>query len=434
MSRTVPLRKKRGAKRRLKGDPETMTREQFEALELERRVALIQDLIPLGLMAASEELQREVCELAGLRYGRKHEGGQGAAYRFGTNRGTVLLGGQRVPIDVPRVRSEEGELRLRSYELLHRGVAAADERLMERLVGEGVSCRTYERNVDTRDGAIGTSKSTVSKSFVAASAKVLREFRDRNLKDDNIVAVFIDGKYFAKDEIVMAVGVTIDGHKRVLGFVQTGTENGAVISAFLRSLLDRGLAVERGILVCIDGSKGFRSAVRSVLGKTAVVQRCQWHKRENIVSYLPKSDQHAMRRRLQLAYERPTYKEAKRALGRIRSDLEDQNQSALGSLDEGLEESLTLHRLGVFAKLGKSFKTTNCIESVNSMAEGLCGKVRRWTSSSQKQRWLASALREIEPRLNRVQGYKQLHALRHALAQDLGIAIDAKDADRKARG
>ena len=134
------LRLRRGRKRRVKGEEETLTRAEFEALDLERRVALIQELIPLGLMAAAEELQREVEELAGSRYGRKAASEE--AYRFGSKTGTVLLGGQRIPVRVPRVRTEDKELQLRSYELLHRGIAAADERLMDRVL-YGVSCRNY---------------------------------------------------------------------------------------------------------------------------------------------------------------------------------------------------------------------------------------------------------------------------------------------------
>ncbi len=422
MGKVIRLRRKR--KSRVKGKEEVLTREEFEALDLERRVTLIQELIPLGLMAAAEELQREVRELAGVRHGRK--GDEEAMYRFGSNPGTVLLGGQRVPIRVPRVRTEEGEVRLRSYDLLHRGVAAADERLMERVL-YGVSCRNYETTVDKRPGAIGTSKSTVSKEFVAASGRVLRGYTERRLDEEDFVAMFIDGKYFAKDEIVIALGVTLEGSKRVLGFVQAGTENARVLSAFFRSLLDRGLCLDKGILVCIDGGKGIRSAARQVFKKRALIQRCQWHKRENVVSYLPRDQQSWMRRRLQRAYERPTYDEALKAMKKVRSELEAENQSALASLDEGFEETLTLHRLGIFAKLGRSFKTTNCIESINSMAEGLCSKVDHWKNSKQKQRWLATALRDIEPRLNRVHGYKHLPFLRSALMEDLGIEPDAEE-------
>jgi transposase-like protein len=419
MGKVITLRRRR-RKSRVKGKEDVLTRKEFEALDLERRVALIQELIPIGLMAAAEELQREVEELVGMRYGRK-DGEGDATYRFGSNAGTVLLGGQRVPILVPRIRSAEGEVKLRSYELLHRGVAAADERLMERVL-YGVSCRNYEATVGPRRGAIGTSKSTVSKEFVAASSRVLRAFTERRLEED-FVAIFVDGKYFAEDEMVIALGVTMDGSKRILGFMQAGTENSRVLSSFFRSLLDRGLNVDSGVLVCIDGSKGIRSAALRVFKKRAVIQRCQWHKRENIVSYLPRDQQRTMRKRLQRAYERPTYEEATKALKKVRAELEAENQSALASLDEGFEETLTLHRLGIFAKMGRSFKTTNCIESINSMAEGLCSKITHWKNSKQKQRWLAAALRDIEPRLQRVQGYKHLPLLRRALMQELKIKI-----------
>ncbi len=423
MGKVISLRRRR--KSRVKGKEDVLTREEFEALDLERRVGLIQELIPLGLMAAAAELQREVEELAGMRYGRKDGEGE-AVYRFGSHAGTVLLGGQRVPMRVPRVRTEEGEVQLRSYDLLHRGVAAADERLMERVL-YGVSCRNYETTIGPRRGAIGTSKSTVSKEFIAASSRVLRTFTERRLDEEDFVAMFVDGKYFAKDEMVIALGIAMDGSKRVLGFVQAGTENTRVLSSFFSSLIDRGLIIDKGILVCIDGSKGIRSAARQVFKKRALIQRCQWHKRENVVSYLPRDQQSWMRKRLQRGYDRPTFGEATKALKKVRSELEAENQSALASLDEGFDETLTLHRLGVFAKLGRSFKTTNCIESINSMAEGLCSKITHWKNSKHKQRWLAAALRDIEPRLRRVHGHKYLPSLRSALMNDLNIGSDAAE-------
>jgi transposase-like protein len=221
---------------------------------------------------------------------------------------------------------------------------------------------------------------------------------------------------------VIALGVTLEGKKRVLGFVESNTENSVVLEQFLRSLLSRRLNISRGLLTIIDGGKGLYSAVRIVFGKHSLVQRCQWHKRENVVAYLSASEQPWMRKRLQRAYDRPTYKEATKALGKIRQELEERNQSALGSLDEGFEETLTLHRLGVFAQVGKSFKTTNCLESVNSMVEQHCGKVDHWKNSQQKHRWLATALRDIEPRMHRVLGYKNLLLLRQALCEDLKLS------------
>ena len=201
-----------------------------------------------------------------------------------------------------------------------------------------------------------------------------------------MVAIFLDGKTFAEDMMVVALGITMEGQKRVLGFVQAGTENERVLTQFLRSLVDRGLDVSQGILSIIDGGKGLRAALRKCFKDQSLVQRCQWHKRENVVSYLPRSEQAAWRKRLQRAYERPTYAEAKEALAAILAELDEVNQSAAASLREGLEETLTLHRLGLFGKLGRSFKTTNCLESINSLVEERCGKVDARKNSSQKQR------------------------------------------------
>ncbi len=166
------------------------------------------------------------------------------------------------------------------------------------------------------------------------------------------------------------------------------------------------------------------NAIETIGAENVVlVQRCQWHKRENVVSHLPKGEQASWRRRLQWAYQRPTYAEASAALTRLQTELEDRNQSAARSLAEGLEETLTLHRLGVFALVGLSFKTTNCLESINALVEERCAKVDRWTNSNQRQRWLATALLDIEPRLRRVKGYRHLPKLREALQRALQLEM-----------
>lgn len=412
---------KKGKKNRVKGEVEQLTKGEYEALELDSRVELIRSLIPLGLMAVAEELQREVAALAGPRYARKDDGN--GASRYGSNPGTVKMLGQKVPIRVPRLRSEGGEVHLESYEQMHRGMPM-DETLFRRVL-YGISCRDYEGAAESIPGAIGVSKSTVSRRFVEASAKELKMFQERDLSTHDIVALFLDGKAFADDLMVIALGVTLEGEKVFLGFVQTDTENKQVLSQFLRSLLDRGLDISRGLLAIIDGGKGLNSAVKSTFKKHVVVQRCQWHKRENVVSYLPKSEQSWMRKRLQQAYERPTYKEAHKKLMAIRKNLEERNQSAVESLDEGFEDTLALHRLGVFGVLGKSFKTTNCLESINSQAERRCQRVDHWKNANQKQRWLAAALNDIEPRLQKVRGYRHLGKLRVALMKELKIEIDS---------
>jgi putative transposase len=183
-----------------------------------------------------------------------------------------------------------------------------------------------------------------------------------------------------------------------LGFIQTQTENTVVIKSFLRSLKDRGLDLRAGALVVLDGAKGLRSGVQAVFKGQILIQRCQWHKRENVIRHLPKVEQKSWRGRLQRAYERPTYEEAREALKRLREELDEVNQSAVASLDEGFEETLTLHRMGVFPLVGRSLKTSN-----------------------QKHRWLATALLDIEPRLRRLVGYRHLSLLRAAIQKELGI-------------
>jgi transposase-like protein len=180
-------------------------------------------------------------------------------------------------------------------------------------------------------------------------------------------------------------------------------------------LVERGFRAAQGLLCVIDGAKGLRKALQTVFGSAAVVQRCQWHKRENVLDYLPKSQRVAWRRTLQAAYEKPTYPAAKAALLRIRQELRLVNESAVKSLDEGREETPTLHRLGLFSTLGVSLKTTNCLASLNALIGQRTAKVDRWRTSDQKQRWLAAALLDIEPRLRRIKGFRALPLLRQAL-------------------
>jgi transposase-like protein len=403
-------------RKRCLGEVEVLRREEYQGLDVNAKVEMIRSLIPLGLMHAHMLLDEEVVALAGPRYVR----GDGAAgMRYGSNPGTVRLDGQRIPIRVPRVRSEQAEVPLRSYQGLH-GTGEVNDELLRR-VFYGISCRNYEAAARAIPGAIGLSSSSVSRAFVEASAAKLKEFQERDLSREHYVALFLDGKSFADATLVIALGVTAEGTKRFLGFVETDTENEQVLAPFLRSLVERGLDLSQGLLVVIDGGKGLRSAVRQVFQKRALVQRCMWHKRENVVSYLPKGEQASWRRRLQHAYDRPTYTEAKDALTKLHRELEDRNQSAATSLAEGLEETLTLHRLGVYALLGASFKTTNCLESTNAMVEERCAKVDAWKTSHQRQRWLATALLDIEPRLRRVKGHRHLPKLEAALRRALNI-------------
>lgn len=407
------------------GKTEFVSPRQTNALpaDLNAKVELIQALIPLGLMAVEEALQQEVESLAGPRYAR--HGGQPGHVRWSHERGAVYLLDQKIPVIYQRVRDQHrnADVPLATYQALQQP-RQLDEGMLRRVL-VGLSCRRYRDCAEALPEAFGLSASSVSRRFIRASTRKLRELQERRLERHDFVVLVIDGKTFQADELVIALGITSRGQKVLLGFVQTATENRTVCAAFLRELVARGLRYDQGLLVVIDGSKGLRAAVQDVFGTAAQVQRCQWHKRENVVAYLPKGQQATWRAKLQRAYEQPTSAEAKAHLTALQRDLQVVNASAARSLAEGLEETLTLHRLGVFEELGPSLKTTNMLESILAQVEQRTGKVDCWKTSDQKQRWLATALLDIEPRLRRMRGYRALPKLRRALQHAMGREVTA---------
>jgi transposase-like protein len=389
--------------------------------EVDAKVALIHALIPLGLQAVAEALEEEVVILAGERYQRA---GRRPGYaRWTAQRGWVYMGSQKLPVWVPRVRDQRAkvEVPLQTYRRLQEP-QDMDEGVLRRVL-VGLSCGRYQDCAEAVPEAVGLSRSSVSRRFIRASTRKLKTLMERDLRPLNLVALFLDGKSLAEDAMVVAVGVTLEGKKVILGFVQTATENERVLTEFLQRLVARGLRPDPGLLCVMDGAKGLRAAVRAAFGNTVAVQRCQWHKRENVVGYLPKTRQPQMRRQLQAAYRQPTYEAAKVRLGQIRQALSRENPSAAVSLDEGLEETLTLHRLGVAQSLARSFSTTNVLESINAQLSRLTRNVTRWHNGIQKHRWMASALLEIEPRLRKVKGYRALPQLRAALRKEQTVPM-----------
>ena len=279
-------------------------------------IELIQTLIPLGVRAVEEALQAEVRALAGPRYARHDE--RPDVVRWGQQAGSIFVADQKLPISVPRVRdrSTGHEVPLTTYAQLQTP-RSQDVGLFRRVLG-GLSCREYESAAEAVPEAFGLAKSSVSRRFVRASASELRRLFERRHDDAEWLVLVLDGKSFAGDQLVIALGVTTTGEKRILGLVQTASENQRVIASFLRDLGDRGLPLDRPLLVVIDGAKGLRAAVRDVFGDVPV-QRCQWHKRENVVSYLAQAEQAEWRRKLQAAYAHPSYADAKRALAAART-------------------------------------------------------------------------------------------------------------------
>ena len=379
-------------------------------------LAMIQALIPLGLQAVADRLIADVIALAGPRYAR-HDA-QPEVVRWGAQRGSIFLADQQVPILVPRVRDRAAQCEVPlATSLALQTPRAQDVGLFRKVLG-GISCREYEAAAEAVPEAFGLAKSSVSRRFIRASARELRRLQERRLDDAEWLVLVLDGKTFAGDQLVIALGVTATGEKRILGLIQTASENKRVIAAFLRELGERGFPLDQPLLAVLDGAKGLRAAVREVFGDIPV-QRCQWHKRENVVSYLATQDQPKWRRKLDAAYAQLTYGDARRALEQLHRELRIVNESAAASLLEGLDETLTLHRLNVFRELGVSFRTTNLIESVMARLAAKTRRVTRWTTSDQKLRWCASALCAMEKQFRRVKQYRHLPLLKRALQNTL---------------
>ena len=382
--------------------------------EFDVKMAVIQELIPLGLKAVTEELQAEIKRLAGERHER---GGDNA--RWGKQNGSVYLRDQKFPIQVPRVRNTvtNQEVHLESYQRLQKPFAGDDQTVLKLL--HGLSTHKYSRSASLAGEVFGVSPSNLSKRFKQQTTKTLKQFYNRSLSAYNIVCIFIDGKRYADDGLMVALGVTIDGDKVFLGIEQSHRENSKAIEQWLERLIERGLKFEAGILFIIDGAKGIKKAIERRFGQYAFIQRCQWHKRENVTSYLDDTQKALCQRRMQEAYAKTTYKEAENELKKIYQELLRVNESAANSLAEGLEETLTLHQLGLSPELSKSLNTTNCIESVMSQLGQYTDKVDRWHNGWQVLRWTAAGLMDIEPRLNKIQGARYLNILRFKMQEGI---------------
>ena len=380
--------------------------------EFDVKMRVIQDLIPLGLRAVGEELQNEVKRLAG----KKHSRGTDNAYWGGQN-GSIYLRDQKFPIKVPRVRNttRNEEVILETYQKFQRPFKDDQDTFLKLLYG--ISTHKYEESSSLAAEAFGVSASNLSKRFKRQSSDKLRELQERSLSEQDIIVIFIDAKRYAEDGLMAALGVRVDGEKFVLGIEQMHGENAKAIGQWLEKLIERGLKFEEGILFIIDGSKGIKKAIEHRLSDYALIQRCQWHKRENVIAYLDESQKVICRRRMQEAYAKTTYLEAKAELDKLHQELLSVNESAAKSLQEGLEETLTLHHLGLSAELKKSLSTTNCIESVMSQLGQYTDKVDRWHNSNQILRWSAAGLLDVEKRLYKIHGHHYLKVLRLKLKE-----------------
>jgi putative transposase len=381
------------------------------------QLSIVAQHLDICKLVINSLLDQNVEELCGKKYSRDKPL-DGRYSRWGFNPGSIKMGNQKLKVDVPRVydNAEAENIPVEMYDKLQE-IPEQSEEVM-RTVLHGISMRDYQKVAVQLIDSFGISASTISRHFIEHSQAAVEEFCSRSLAEQQFIGLFIDGKHFAKEQMIVALGVTIQGDKIPLSVIQSSSENAKAISQMLSELIERGLKFDDGLLCVIDGSKGIRKAIDEIFGSKAVVQRCQWHKRENVVSYLKQDLQKQYRKKLQQAYSNYVYQEAKNELLEIAETLRPINVQAAKSLEEGLEETLTIQRLGLARTFGVSFNTTNCIENLNSQLSKYTRKVKRWMNSEQRYRWVISSLLEIEKNMKRVQNCRQLHQLADAIEQE----------------
>jgi transposase-like protein len=404
---------------------EKISRQNFTWLfeqPLDLKVSILQQHLSICQLVINQILEEEVKYLSGERYchQKPHDGRYS---RYGFNPGSVNIGGRKLKVEVPKVvDNAEGSFKsLESYQEL-KTLDALDEQTMQGVL-HGLSTRDYASVIDHLEEGFGLSKSSVSSKFIKASAECLQEFEGRDISHHKLIAVFIDGKYLMRQQMIIALGITEEGEKVVLGFVQTTTENSTAIGELFKSLKQRGMQWQEGLLFIIDGSKGIKKAIEEQFAEKALIQRCIWHKRENVLSYLPEDLHEEIKKEYHQALSEKAYKEAKEAMLVLIKKLKKINLQSSRSLEEGLEELLTLHRMQVNADFSVSFSTTNCIESLNSQLKKYVGRVTNWSSSEQRYRWVATALMKIETKMRKVDNFKNLKHLKNAIQKHLKLQI-----------
>lgn len=329
--------------------------------------------------------------------------------RWGTAPGSVIIHGQKVPVRRPRMREHAKEAKLGSYELF-RLDDEMQRRLWERVM-RGLSMRSYDPMIRESPPSFGISKSAVSDRFAIASGQRVEDLRKRDLSKLRLCALMLDGVEFRKELFVVALGIDKTGSKTILGYHQGATENQQVCDQLLSGIAARGLDLRQGMLVGIDGAGGLRASVRKYCGDRLLLIRCQKHKQRNVCDHFAKDQQPYWETKLENAYNLFGYAEAKRALQQIQHELMGVNPSAARSLEEGLEDTLTLHRLRVPESLRKTFRTTNPIESIFDTVRVACRNVKRWRPGDQRERWIGSGLLFAEQKFRRIDGYRELPQL-----------------------
>ncbi len=379
---------------------------------------LLSFVYQVGMQALQEVFAAEAETIAGPK-GKRNA--NRAFNHWGSTQTVLPLGGRNAVVKRPRVRRKGGEgpaeVSIPAVEEFKRA-DPLPARVAEQIV-LGVSTRGYARSLEPVPDDIvtrGTSKSAASRAFIEKTSEKLADFLDRKLDDVDLVAMFIDGIEVAKKSVILALGVTTDGTKVPLGLWIGSTENAAITAELLQNLLERGLRVDDAVLFVIDGGKGIRKALRDVFGDRAVVQRCQVHKMRNVMNHLPKERHSYVKQQMRDAYKSKSAKVAKSKLVQLASWLERSGEdSAAASLREGLDESLTVLRLGLPPTLCRTFSTTNAIENMNGTLRRVFRNVKRWQGEGMIRRWTAVGVEEAQRRFRRVKGHKQIAILVAAL-------------------
>jgi transposase-like protein len=385
------------------------------------REGLLALSVRVGLAVLAEVMECEVDRVVGPK-GRHDEGR--VAKRHGHTGGEVTLGGRRVAVSRPRVRSADGlrEVGLESY----REFTARDplsEVVAERLLA-GVSTRGYRRTQEpvgkeVEDDCRSTSKSAISRAFVRRARTALAELLARRLDRLELVALMIDGLELDERCHVVALGVTIDGTKVPLGLWEGSTENTTTVTALLADLQDRGLGFDQPILCVIDGAKALSKAIRAVIGNHTPIQRCVVHKTRNICDQLPKDQRPWVRAKLRAAWAEEDYPKALASLKALARALTHEHPAAASSLREGLPETLTVTRLGIGGRLKRTLQCTNTIENLFSRVRATQLNVKRWHGGDMRQRWTAAGILDAERNFRRIKGRDQLARLAAALGHEL---------------
>lgn len=387
---------------------------------MDYRIAMVQQHLSVCQLLINQIVESKIAEFVGEK-GSHQKPYDGQYSRFGFNPSSVQVGEQKVPIQSQRIKNNvTGEtFKPEIYDQLKENTAG-EERVRLAMLS-GLSTRNYEKVMDITSEAFGLSKSSMSNRFIEQTAKTLEEFQQRKYHSHDFVALQIDGISMGKQMMIICVGITEQGVKMPLDFVQSATENHRPVKDMLLAIKSRGLKVTEGILCIIDGSKGIRKAIEECFGAKALIQRCTWHKRENVLTYLSEKDKDWFKSEYAEVLKIKDYTRAKTSLLLLIKSLREKNINAAKSLEEGMEELLTLHKLATevkdysILKLSRSLSTTNCIENINSAIRRKCGRITRWVNSDQRQRWLAGALLEIENSLNKIHHWKKLTVLKKAI-------------------